>query len=76
MLVNNTLQPTGEMKEEITPFVKSIALETEAAVLENLFLQVTVVANVFFLNKVIVSCVLLASDWGKKSEEATGRKRA
>jgi hypothetical protein len=36
MLVNNTFLPTGEMKEEIAPSVKSIALETQAAVLENL----------------------------------------
>jgi hypothetical protein len=30
--------------------------------------------DVFFFNK--VSCALLASDWRKKTEEATGTKRA
>lgn len=36
MLVNNTPQPFGEMKEEITPSFKSITQGTHVAVLENL----------------------------------------
>jgi hypothetical protein len=36
MLVNNTPQPLEELKEEITPSVKSITQGTHAAVLGNL----------------------------------------
>jgi hypothetical protein len=65
VLVNNTPQPLGETKAEITPSVKSITQDTHAAVLENLkFISASdsgckrIKYYCTFFNKVIKSPVL------------------